>query len=237
MTPYFTQEAFMGQNKSNQDSPIFDITGLTENEQLFNQLKEFLSIQQLYSAAVKEVSTKLEVLNDEFKVRYDHNPIRYMENRIKAPKSILAKLKRNGFPISIHSARENLNDIAGIRVVCCYIDDIYKIAEVLLKQRDITLVREKDYIAHPKENGYRSLHLVVKIPVFLSERVAAVPVEIQIRTVAMDFWASLEHQLRYKKDPAACTEIDAELLECAQSISVLDIKMQNLYKQINVERE
>ena len=227
----------MRKNKTDESPAIFDIAGLTENEQLFKQLKEFQSIQQLYSSAVKEVSTKLEVLNDEFKVRYDHNPIRHMENRSKAPKSIIEKLKRNGFPISIHSARENLNDIAGIRVVCCYIDDIYKIAELLLKQRDITLVKKKDYIAHPKENGYRSLHLVVKIPVFLSERVEAVPVEIQIRTVAMDFWASLEHQLRYKKNLVACGEIDAELLECAQSISALDVKMQNLYKQVNVETE
>lgn len=225
----------MRQKKMNEDIAMMDIASLTENGQLFKQLKEFQAIQQLYSSAVKEVSTKLEVLNDEFKIRYDHNPIRHMENRIKTPKSIIEKLQRNGLPVNIQSAQENLNDIAGIRVVCCYIDDIYKIAELLLKQRDITLVKRKDYIAHPKENGYRSLHLVVKIPVFLSERVVAVPVEIQIRTVAMDFWASLEHQLRYKKDQTAGLEIDAELLECAESISTLDVKMQNLYKKVNVE--
>ncbi len=227
----------MRQKKMNEDIAMLDIASLTENGQLFKQLKEFQAIQQLYSSAVKEVSTKLEVLNDEFKIRYDHNPIRHMENRIKAPKSIIEKLQRNGLPVNIQSAQENLNDIAGIRVVCCYIDDIYKIAELLLKQRDVTLVKRKDYITHPKENGYRSLHLVVKIPVFLSERVVAVPVEIQIRTVAMDFWASLEHQLRYKKNQTSCSEIDAELLECAESISTLDVKMQNLYKQVNTEAE
>lgn len=218
---------------TNHSLALTDIAYLTENEELLKQLQEFLSIHQRYSAAIKEVGTKLEILNDEFKVRYDHNPIRHMENRLKTPQSIIRKLKRNGFEISVQSARENLNDIAGIRVVCCYIDDIYKIAELLLKQKDVTLVKKKDYIANPKENGYRSLHLVVKIPIFLSDRVEFVPVEIQIRTVAMDFWASLEHQLRYKKDTAISQEIDTELAECAESIAALDMKMQGLYKKVN----
>lgn len=218
---------------TNHSIALTDIAYLTENEELLKQLQEFLSIHQRYSAAIKEVGTKLEILNDEFKVRYDHNPIRHMENRLKTPQSIIRKLKRNGFEISVQSARENLNDIAGIRVVCCYIDDIYKIAELLLKQKDVTLVKKKDYIANPKENGYRSLHLVVKIPIFLSDRVEFVPVEIQIRTVAMDFWASLEHQLRYKKDTDISQEIDKELAECAESIAALDMKMQGLYKKVN----
>jgi putative GTP pyrophosphokinase len=218
---------------TNHSLALTDIAYLTENEELLKQLQEFLSIHQRYSAAIKEVGTKLEILNDEFKVRYDHNPIRHMENRLKTPQSIIRKLKRNGFEISVQSARENLNDIAGIRVVCCYIDDIYKIAELLLKQKDVTLVKKKDYIANPKDNGYRSLHLVVKIPIFLSDRVEFVPVEIQIRTVAMDFWASLEHQLRYKKDTAISQEIDTELAECAESIAALDMKMQGLYKKVN----
>ena len=226
----------MNRKTIKQVSTIFDPNYLADNAELFQQFQEFLAIHRLYNSAIKEVSTKLEILNDEFKASYDHNPIRHMENRLKSPQSIILKLKRNGLELSAHSACENLNDIAGIRVVCCYIDDIYKIAELLLKQKDITLIKKKDYIAYPKENGYRSLHLVVKIPVFLSNRVESVPVEIQIRTVAMDFWASLEHQLRYKQDKNTSHLINTELLECAESAAALDLKMQNLYKRVSYNR-
>ncbi|MDD2431399.1 MAG: GTP pyrophosphokinase family protein [Firmicutes bacterium] len=192
----------------------------------------FLEVQQVYNAAIKEVSTKLEILNDEFQVRYNHNPIRHIESRLKTAKSIYQKLKRRGFEINTQSAKKNLTDIAGIRVVCCYIDDIYTVADLLLKQKDVVLVTKKDYIKNPKENGYRSLHLVIKIPIYLSDRTELIPVEIQIRTVAMDFWASLEHQLRYKKDNNISQTINAELYECAESIAALDLKMQSIFKQI-----
>ena len=223
----------MSLKKMSQSAASFDTDYLPDSVELIKQFQEFLVIHRIYKAAIKEVSTKLEILNDEFKESYDHNPIRHMENRLKSPQSIMLKLKRNGFEVSVQSACENLNDIAGIRVVCCYIDDIYQIAELLLKQKDLTLIKRKDYIAYPKENGYRSLHLVVKIPVFLSNRVESVPVEIQIRTVAMDFWASLEHQLRYKQDKNTSQLINAELLQCAESAAALDIKMQNLYKTVS----
>ena len=140
--------------------------------------------------------TKLEVLDDEFRVKFDHNPIHHMEYRLKSPHSMVEKLRRRGLPVTIPSIRENLHDVAGVRVICNYIDDIYRIADLLVKQDDITLLCTKDYIANPKPNGYRSLHLVIEIPIFLSEQRLLMPVEVQIRTIAMDFWASLEHQLK-----------------------------------------
>ncbi len=203
-----------------------------QHPEVLEQLEGFLTIQRVYSAAIKEVTTKLEILNDSFQSRRDHNPIHHMGNRLKTPQSIVKKLKRNGWEMSIDSIRENVLDVAGVRVVCCYIEDIYALAELFLAQNDVVLIKKKDYIAHPKDNGYRSLHLVVRIPVFLPDRVEQVPVEIQIRTVAMDFWASLEHQLRYKKDRTVSPEINRELLDCAETIATLDRKMQALYKQL-----
>lgn len=215
-----------------QTPPKDDVSSIVENEEIIKMFQGFLEVQQVYNAAIKEVSTKLEILNDEFQVRYNHNPIRHIESRLKTAKSIYQKLKRRGFEINTQSAKKNLTDIAGIRVVCCYIDDIYTVADLLLKQKDVVLVTKKDYIKNPKENGYRSLHLVIKIPIYLSDRTELIPVEIQIRTVAMDFWASLEHQLRYKKDNNISQTINAELYECAESIAALDLKMQSIFKQI-----
>lgn len=223
----------MNQQLMNPLPMVTDVAYLSENSEMMSEYQGFLAIHQLYQAAIKEMRTKLEILNDEFKVCYAHNPIRHLESRLKTPQSILKKLKRYNLPISAQSARENLTDIAGVRVICYYIDDIYMLAESLLRQEDITLIKKKDYIANPKKNGYRSLHLIVKIPVCLSDRVEHVPVEIQIRTVAMDFWACLEHQLSYKKESMLSEELSTELFECAQAIAELDRRMQNLYKRAN----
>jgi len=203
-----------------------------ENRELYDALEGYAMMQQLYNAAIREISTKLEILDEEFHIRYNHNPIHHMESRLKSPTSIAAKLKRKGQPVSVAAAQEHLLDIAGVRVICCYMEDIYKIAEVLLKQDDITLLRKRDYISSPKENGYRSLHLVVQVPVFLSDSRREVPVEIQIRTVAMDFWASLEHQLHYKGEKDMPENLVKELKECAEAIAEIDLKMEKIYRQL-----
>ena len=187
-----------------------------------------IDLQFVYHSAIREVQTKLEILDDEFHARYDHNPIHHIESRLKSPASIIEKLQRKGHEVSIESAKKNLQDIAGIRVICNYIEDVYTIAELLLKQDDITLLRRRDYIVEPKVNGYRSLHLIVQIPVFLAETKELIPVEIQIRTIGMDFWASLEHQLRYKSEHELSPSTQAELQECASIMNDLDHKMQNI---------
>ena len=192
----------------------------------------FLEIQHLYQSATREISTKLEILDDEFQFIHRRNPIHHMQSRIKSIKSIFEKLNRKELEISMESAKANLHDIAGIRVVCYYIEDIYLIAKMLTQQDDIELIRETDYIKNPKPNGYRSLHLVVKVPVFFSNGKELVPVEIQIRTIAMDFWASLEHQLRYKTIDTIPPSVARELQECADTIADTDLRMQRIYKTI-----
>jgi putative GTP pyrophosphokinase len=193
----------------------------------------FLATENLYLSAIREVATKLEILNDEFKYTKDRNPIHLIKTRVKSPRRIVEKLLRRGFPVTVESAREHLTDIAGVRVICPYIDDIYTIARLLLSQDDIGLVRRTDYIRNPKPNGYRSLHLVVSVPVFLSDRRESVNVEIQIRTIAMDFWATLEHELAYSLPQEARTEgVAAELKACADVIAHTDLRMQSLYSMI-----
>ncbi len=196
-------------------------------------VKSLIEMQQVFSAAIKEVSAKLDILDDEFNVKFAHNPIHHMESRLKQPQSVFEKLARRGLAANLDIAMEHLTDIAGIRVICYYISDIYKIAELLLKQDDVTLIKRKDYIETPKPNGYRSLHLVVSIPVFLAEETRRVPVEVQIRTIAMDFWASLEHQLKYKTDSVVKEDLHRELADCAENIAALDEKMQDIYKRLN----
>ncbi len=193
----------------------------------------FETFRHAYRAAIKEVRTKIEILSEDFAVRHDYNPIHHMERRLKSPESIEEKLIRYGKEVSIESARENIMDIAGIRVVCNFIDDVYAIADMLIEQNDIVLVGKKDYIKNPKENGYRSLHLVLSVPVFLLNGCENVPVEVQIRTVAMDFWASLEHQLRYKKGKEFANKINIELKACAEVSAKLDQRMQGLFDEIN----
>ena len=189
-------------------------------------------MQHLYKAAIKEIVTKLEILNEEFNVHFARNPIHHVESRLKSTHSILNKLRKKGYDATIESAKKNLNDIAGIRVVCCYIDDVYDVADMLLRQSDIHLVKVQDYIKNPNYNGYRSLHLDLSIPVFLSEHTEHVTVEVQIRTVAMDFWASLEHDLRYKSDKEIPPEICEAMLESAAAIADIDVRMQEIFKQI-----
>ena len=197
-----------------------------------NVSSNYLEMENLYQAAIKEISTKLEILDDEFKLKYKRNPIHHIQDRLKSLESIIKKLERKGYEISIDSAKENLFDIAGVRVVCSYIEDIYIVADLVKAQDDILLVKEMDYIKNPKPNGYRSLHMVVKVPVFFSDRKEFVPVEIQIRTMAMDFWASLEHQLRYKSSGNIPSSIIRELKECAETIASTDLKMQKIYSSL-----
>jgi putative GTP pyrophosphokinase len=194
--------------------------------------QELLEMENMYESATKEIATKLEILDSEFQVKNKRNPIHQIQRRVKSPQSIFEKLSRKGFEVSAQSAKENLNDIAGIRVICSYINDIYTVARLLMSQNDIEVVKIVDYIKNPKPNGYRSLHLVVKVPVFFSDRMEKVKVEVQIRTIAMDFWASLEHQLHYKAGGNVPPEIAAELKECADIISSTDLRMQNLHSQV-----
>ena len=196
-------------------------------------MDEFLAIQCRYSAAMKEVQTKLEILDDEFQMKHRRNPIHHIESRLKSIQSIMGKLKRKQFSISMHSAVENLKDIAGIRVICSYVEDVYAVARLLTTQDDVKLVEMRDYIQNPKPNGYRSLHLIVEIPVFLQDGRIMVPVEVQLRTIAMDFWASLEHNLRYKAAGHVPEDICQELHEVGQDIAKLDVKMQSIHDRID----
>ncbi len=195
--------------------------------------QRYREMTQLYSAAIREVRTKVEILDDEFRIRYSHNPIHSIESRLKSPQSIIKKLQRKGLPPTLEAAEANLNDIAGVRIICNYLEDIYRIADLLQHQRDVEFVQRRDYIEAPKESGYRSLHLVIRIPVFLSSHTELVPVEIQIRTIAMDFWASLEHQLRYKSDQETTLQLRLRLQRCAEASAALDKEMQDIYREIN----
>lgn len=200
---------------------------------LINQAREFQVIMMMYTCAIREVKTKLEVLNDELSVRNQRNPIEVIKSRVKRPLSIVEKLQRRDLPVSLDSIIDNLDDVAGIRVICSFVDDIYAIANMLVSQDDITVVAVKDYIKNPKPNGYRSYHLILEIPVFFSDQKKSMRVEVQIRTIAMDFWASLDHQLKYKKEmgPAA-TQISEELRQCAEVIADTDKRMLEIRKNI-----
>lgn len=213
-------------------STPFAETLMRHTKKVMWSMVQFKELRMMYECAIKEVRTKLEVLDTEFGAIYKRNPIKTITSRIKGTESIIEKLLRYKFPVTLESVEENLNDVAGIRVVCSYIDDIYRIADAILSQDDITLLRRKDYIENPKENGYRSLHLIVKVPVFFAERKKDMKVEIQIRTIAMDFWASLEHQISYKHDESRRAEYFEELKACADVITQTDKKMLELRKRI-----
>lgn len=202
------------------------------SEMLINQTLQFKELMMMYDCAIKEVKTKLEVLNAELSVRYKRNPIEFISSRIKKPASIAKKLQKKGKNISINEIENTLSDVAGVRVICSFVDDIYEIASMLVRQDDITLVNQKDYINEPKPNGYRSLHLIIEIPVFFSDQKKMMKVEVQIRTIAMDFWASLEHQLRYKNVISNEETITKELKECADVIAATDIRMLNIRNKI-----
>lgn len=199
--------------------------------------QQFLEMSHLYDGAIREIRTRLEILDREFNIRYASNPIHHIDSRLKSLRSIIEKLQRKGWPVSVESAEEHLNDIAGVRIVCNYIDDIYRLANMLVRQKDLELVCQKDYIRNPKPNGYRSLHLVLRVPVFLSSHTELVPVEVQIRTIAMDFWASLEHQLRYKSDVEATAPLKDRLQRCAEQSAALDVEMQSIYREMRLLSE
>lgn len=194
-------------------------------------VKTFVDLRMRYHAAIKEISTKLEVLDNEFSVKHDYNPIHHMECRLKTIDSIMEKIKRKGWPQEIESVYK-ITDFAGVRVVCNYMSDIYTVEDSLLRQDDIKLLKRKDYIKNPKESGYRSLHLVVEVPIFLSDRTYNMPVEIQIRTIAMDTWASLEHELKYKSSREMPGYVVQELKNCAKSMAEIDATMERIHKML-----
>lgn len=189
-------------------------------------------VNLIYNAALKQVETKIEILNDEFQHVHQYNPIEHIKARIKTPESIVKKLKRHGYESTIDNMVKYINDIAGIRVICSFTSDIYRIAEMLGQQKDIQILNVKDYITYPKASGYKSYHMIVTVPVYLSDRIVDTKVEIQIRTVAMDFWASLEHKIHYKFEGDAPEHIKSELVECAKMVSDLDVRMLSLNEEI-----
>lgn len=200
---------------------------------LREKTKDFGKLMTYYRCAMMEIETKFNVLNEEFSLEHDRNPISSIKTRLKSLPSIMEKLERQKVSPSLTAVEQNLNDIAGVRVVCSFVDDVYVLAEALLKQDDIKLLAKKDYIANPKPNGYRSLHIIVAIPIYLKHEKRIMKVEIQLRTIAMDFWASLEHQLRYKKDIAFTDAMAKDLQECADLSAVLDSRMDNLRKNVH----
>lgn len=202
-------------------------------------LSKLASVYQLCHAGSNEVGTKLDNLDSEFSMKHDHNPIHHMESRMKAPQSLFNKLDRRGFSLTLKNVEEHIYDIGGIRVITNYIDDVYRIEELLLNQSDVTLIERKDYIKKPKDSGYRSLHLVISVPVFQSDGVFDVPVEVQIRTVGMDMWASLEHKLRYKSDmdPKLVDQHAKELQDYASELNTIEENMQVIFHDLQHQKQ
>lgn len=201
--------------------------------------KPFDLLMSYYECAIMEIETKFRVLNHELSLEYDNNPIESIKTRVKSYDSILKKIRRKNIPLNLQAIEENLKDIAGVRVICSFPDDIYKLAESFLKQDDITLIERKDYIKNPKPSGYRSLHLIVQVPIFLQNEKKMVNVEVQFRTIAMDFWASLDHKMRYKKELSdeEVEILQEELYDCAKQSAALDERMQRIRDRITQKRE
>ena len=212
-------------------NPIVE-TVRSQAREIMRSLIGYKELMMMYKCAIKEVRTKLEILDTEFEIRHKRNPINFIVSRLKTTSSIIEKLRKKNIPFSIRNIEEYVNDVAGVRVICSYVDDIYMIADALIQQDDIMLIRKKDYIAQPKPNGYRSLHLIVSVPVFFAEQKKHMKVEVQIRTIAMDSWASLEHQLRYKQRVAERPEIAEQLKECADILSEVDSRMLGIRMKI-----
>lgn len=203
----------------------------------FEQVDQWKTMIFLYESALKEINTKIEILNQEFVHVHNYNPIEHVKSRIKSPESIVRKLKKLGFEATIDNMMRHLNDIAGIRIICSFTSDIYQIAKMIANQDDVMVLQVKDYMKHPKPNGYKSYHMVVSLPIFLSDGPVHTTVEIQIRTIAMDFWASLEHKMKYKKDVHNAEEIVAQLKNCADTIELLDHQMQDIRDKIDVKKQ
>ena len=214
------------------DNSIFD-----QAMKMAGTVVEYRELRMMYSCAIKEVRTKFDVLNSEFNVRYQRNPISSITSRLKSSTSIMEKLARLNVPFSVDNVNEHLHDVAGIRVICSYVDDIYRLAHALAKQDDITVLNFKDYIKNPKPNGYRSYHMIVSVPVFFSDQTRDMKVEVQIRTIAMDFWASLEHQLKYKKEVPDQQDIVDQLTCCATQIADVDQQMLEIRKRIELAED
>ena len=205
--------------------------GLLKQNNLEKYLNYFSEQMLLYGAAIKKVSTALEILDDEFHLRNDYNPIHHIETRLKTPQSIFNKLTKRGFPMTMESIHDNLTDIAGIRVICNYIDDAYRIADLLIAHNDIELLEKKDYIACPKPSGYRSLHLIVNVSVYMSEGSVQIPAEIQIRTIAMDYWATLEHRLKYKNEGSVPPDLHHKMKGCSEELADMEARMQEIQRE------
>ena len=201
----------------------------------YNEADEWARAMFLYDSALKELNTRLDIWNKEFKLIHQYNPIEHVTSRIKSPQSIAKKMRKRDLELTIRNIMDYVNDIAGIRIICSFTADIYRIADLLEEQADIKILKIKDYIQHPKENGYMSYHMIVAVPVALSSGVVDTKVEIQIRTIAMDFWASLEHQLRYKKDFVFTEEMAQELRDCAQLSAQVDLRMDSLRERLAAE--
>ena len=217
-----------------------DIETVKELDHVFGDIEElqkFRCLMMQYECAMLEVKTKLDVLNTELSVQNSRNPIESIKCRIKEPDSIMKKMKRQEIPFSVDNIEKNLNDIAGVRVICSFPDDIYTLADYLEKQDDIKLIKKKDYISHPKPNGYRSLHLILEVPIFLTNEKKMMRVEVQFRTIAMEFWASLEHKLKYKKDIDNAQVISQDLCFCAELISQLDGRMQQIRERLEEKKD
>lgn len=210
-----------------QISEYLNKNSITTIQQDLGQVQALMSS---YRCAILEVETKFRVLNEQFSLQHERNPIDSIKTRLKTPESILEKLKKKNLPITLKSIEQEINDVAGIKIICSFVDDIYMLAECLLQQDDIRLIKRKDYIKDPKLNGYRSLHLIVEIPIFLQNEKRLMKVEVQLRTIAMEFWANLEHKLRYKKSIPQETVLitSSELSECAEMSALLDRKMQKI---------
>lgn len=214
------------------ESFVEQLLGNDSMELIMEEGEAFRALMTYYRCAIMEVETKFNVLNKEFSLTYDRNPIENIESRLKSPESIIEKLQRKNLPFSARVIEEKLNDIAGVRVICAFSDDIYLLSEYLLQQDDITLLKKKDYIRNPKENGYRSLHLIVETPIYLHNEKRMMKVEVQLRTIAMDFWASLEHRIYYKKGQDNA-ELRSELKECADVSAALDRRMLAIRGQLD----
>ncbi len=197
-----------------------------------NGIDSWREVTLIYNAALKQIETKMEILNEEFQHVHQYNPIEHIKSRMKTPESIVKKLRRHGYESTIENMVKYVNDIAGIRIICSFTSDIYRIAELIRDQKDLKVIGTKDYITYPKESGYRSYHMIVTVPVYLSDRIVDTKVEIQIRTVAMDFWASLEHKIHYKLEGDAPEHIKNELIDCARMVADLDEKMRSLNEEI-----
>lgn len=200
----------------------------------YDEAEEWSNALLLYNSALKEINTKLEILNNEFKLAHQYNPIEHITSRVKSPQSIAKKIRHKGKELTVENIVKYINDIAGVRIICSFTSDIYRIADLIAKQSDIKVLKVKDYIMQPKKNGYASYHMIVSVPIFLSNSVIDTKVEIQIRTIAMDFWASLEHKIYYKFEGNAPERIRKELKECADIVTYLDQKMLSLNEEIHV---